>query len=448
MNLNIFASHKSFLILSVAAFFISCQLKAQDSTSQSVQDIKMSDDEPYTPYSLWMTVSEMSRVPQSYLLDFSTKPKWSYVMGIELESMLDTYLRYGDQNIMNYLQMYIDTIISPEGEIRGYKLNDYNLDNIRTGHFLARMYQLHPEVKTLAAIHTLMRQLEEQPRTDGDSVYWHKAIYSYQVWLDGIFMGLPFRVLAASMFLDPDSAMTVYDDAVYQVSETFHRTLDSATGLNRHAWDETRQMFWADPVTGLSRHCWGRAQGWYTMALVELLDALPNDYPGRSKVLDLLRLTLDSVLRWQDVESGLWFQVMDSPNRDGNYLEATCSSMFAYSLLKSCRLGYVDKSFGDAGHRAYDGIITHFIRHDPNNLISLTHCCSVAGLGPGISPKVLKAAPDVKENRRRDGSFEYYLSEPLRDNDAKGLGPFIWASLEMERLNMSGHAAMMPSTPR
>ena len=385
-------------------------------------------------YSLSMTKSEMMRVPQSYLLDFSIQPKWSYVMGIELEAMLDTYIRFKEVGrIRNYVQMYVDTMIADDGSIRGYKYNDYNLDNIRTGHFLARMYQLNPEPKVLKAMQTLMRQLDNQPRTEADRVFWHKAIYSYQVWLDGIFMGLPFRVLAASMLLPPDSARTIYDDAVDQVSVTYRRTLDHSTKLNRHAWDETREMFWADPTTGQSQHCWGRAQGWYTMALVELLDALPKDYSRRKEVINILKKDLAAVVAWQDKQTGLWYQVMDSPRREGNYLEATCSSMFAYSLLKASRMGYVGSKYRKAGRKAFEGIVKHFIRQDDHGLISLTTCCSVAGLGPGISDKVLKAAPTVKENRRRDGSYEYYLSEPVRDNDAKGVGPFIWAALEYEQ---------------
>jgi rhamnogalacturonyl hydrolase YesR len=170
------------------------------------------------------------------------------------------------------------------------------------------------------------------------------------------------------------------------------------------------------------------------MALIELLDVLPDDYARRSELIDLLKKDLDAILKWQDKQSGVWYQVMDSPTREGNYLEATCSSMFAYVLLKAARKGYVDESYRQAGICAYEGIIKNFIRINPDKTISLTNCCSVAGLGPGLSDKVLKAAPNVKENRKRDGSYEYYLSEPIRDNDAKGVGPFIWASLEMEAL--------------
>ena len=407
-------------------------------------------EKPYKHYSEWLTYSEMKRVPESYLLDFSTKPKWSYVMGIELEGMLDTYLRYGGEDIRKYCQMYTDKMIDEQGNITGYNMLDYNLDNIRTGHFVTRMYQKWPETKNLLAMKTMMKQLQDQPRTIADKVYWHKAIYAYQVWLDGIFMGLPFRVLTAPITetqktqkaqkAQKSQILAIYDDAVNQLKITYDRTYDPKTGLNRHAYDETRKTFWADKETGLSQHCWGRAQGWYTMALIEVLDALPDDYARKQEVIDLLVKDFDAILKWQDKKSGVWYQVMDSPEREGNYLESTCSAMFTYALLKAYRKGYVGDKYRDAGIRAYKGMVNNFIKVHPDKTISLTSCCSVAGLGPAATPEVEAALKTVnpkgtvKENRRRDGSFQYYLSEPIRDNDAKGIGPFIWASLEMEML--------------
>ena len=409
---------------------------------------------PYKHYSEWLTYSEMKRVPESYMLDFATKPKWSYVMGIELEGMLDTYLKYGGEDIRKYCQMYTDKMIDEKGNITGYNILDYNLDNIRTGHFVTRMYQKWPEAKNLLAMQTMMKQLQDQPRTVADKVYWHKAIYAYQVWLDGIFMGLPFRVLTAPITekatkakskrrtnsVDTRAVTAIYDDAVNQLKITYQRTLDPKTGLNRHAYDETRKTFWADKETGLSQHCWGRAQGWYTMALIEVLDALPEDYARRSEVIDLLVKDFDAILKWQDKKTGVWYQVMDSPDREGNYLESTCSAMFTYALLKAYRKGYVGEKYRDAGIKAYKGMIQNFIKVNPDKTISLTNCCSVAGLGPAATEEVQAAMKkvnpkgSVKENRRRDGSYAYYLSESVRDNDAKGVGPFIWASLEMEML--------------
>ena len=396
---------------------------------------------PYEHYSEWLTYSEMKRVPKSFLLDFSESPKWSYVMGIELEGMLDTYLAYGGEDIRKYCQEYTDTMINEKGDIRGYNILDYNLDNIRTGHFVTRMYNLYPEAKNKLAINTMMKQLQNQPRTITDKVFWHKAIYAYQVWLDGIFMGLPFRCLTASTQLKPKDAIKIYDDAVNQLKITYERTLDPNTGLNRHAYDETRAAFWSDQETGLSQHCWGRAQGWYSMALIEVLDALPEDYTRRGEVLDLLQKDLDAVIKWQDKETGTWYQVMDAPGKEGNYLESTCTSMFAYVLLKAYNKGYLGTKYRDAGIKAYQGIIKNFIRVNADKTISLTQCCEVAGLGPAATPQVIAAMKkinpkgSVKENKRRDGSYEYYLSEPIRDNDAKGVGPFIWASLEYEKVS-------------
>ena len=395
---------------------------------------------PYQHYSEWLTYSEMQRVPKSFLLDFSTKPKWSYVIGIELEGMLDTYLTYGGEAIRQYCQEYTDTMINAKGDIRGYDILDYNLDNIRTGHFVTRMYNLYPEPKNKIAINTMMKQLQNQPRTIADKVFWHKAIYAYQVWLDGIFMGLPFRCLTASTQLKPKEAVKIYDDAVNQLKITYQRTLDPKTGLNRHAYDETRDAFWSDNETGLSQHCWGRAQGWYSMALIEVLDALPEDYSRRGEVLDLLQKDLDAVIKWQDAKTGTWYQVMDSPEREGNYLESTCTAMFAYVLLKAYNKGYLGEQYRDAGIKAYKGLIKNMIRVNADKTISLTNCCSVAGLGPAATPQVIEAMKkinpkgSVKENKRRDGSYAYYLDEPIRDNDAKGVGPFIWASLEIEKL--------------
>ncbi len=410
-------------------------------------------DKPYKTYSQWMTMSEMTRTPKSYLLDFSTRPKWSYVMGIELEAMLDTYLKYGNEDIRKYCQEYTDTMINADGVIRGYNILDYNIDHCRTGHFVARMWDLYPEEKNLKALKTLLKQMEDQPRTK-EGVYWHKAVYAYQVWLDGIFMGLPVRTLATRLMVDKGllkekKAIKLYDDAVDQIKKTYDRTLDPKTGLNRHAWDETREMFWADKTTGLSQHCWGRAQGWYTMALVELLDAMPENYARRSEIIEILKKDFDAIIKWQDKATGVWYQVMDSPKRKGNYLESTCSAMFAYSMLKAYRKGYVnDAKYRDAGIRAYRGILNNFIVVNPDKTISLTNCCSVAGLGPGSGPTIdayfAKNKKTLKVNTRRDGSYDYYLSEKVRDNDAKGVGPFIWASLEMEEMGYNTSNVNMP----
>ena len=385
------------------------------------------ENQPYKNYSEWLTYSEMKRVPHSYLLDFSSKPKWSYVMGIEMEGMLDTYEHYkeGNNAILNYLKEYPAKMIDEKGNITGYKYEDFNLDNVRTAKFILRMHNLFPTKGTEKALKTLFKQLQNQPRTK-EGVYWHKAIYANQVWLDGIFMGLPFYCNYAVQTMKPKKAEKYLNDAVDQMVKTDYRTYDEKTQLWKHAWDETHQQFWANKEDGKSQHCWARALGWYVMAMTECLDAMPENYARRQEVIDLLNKAMKSVVKYQDKKTGVWYDVLDVKS-DKNYLESTASSMFAYVLLKGYRKGYLSEEYLKAGVKAYNGILKQFIKVNTDKTISLTRCCAVSGLGPGPGPYV------KKPNYKRDGSFEYYMSEPIRDNDAKGVGPFIWASLEMEQ---------------
>lgn len=385
------------------------------------------EDQPYKNYSEWLTYSEMKRVPHSYLLDFSSKPKWSYVMGIEMEGMLDTYEHYkeGNNAILDYLKEYPAKMIDEKGNITAYKYEDFNLDNVRTAKFILRMHNLFPTKGTEKALKTLFKQLQNQPRTK-EGVYWHKAIYANQVWLDGIFMGLPFYCNYAVQTMKPKKAEKYLNDAVDQMVKTDYRTYDEKTQLWKHAWDETHQQFWANKEDGKSQHCWARALGWYVMAMTECLDAMPENYARRQEVIDLLNKAMKSVVKYQDKKTGVWYDVLDVKS-DKNYLESTASSMFAYVLLKGYRKGYLSEEYLKAGVKAYNGILKQFIKVNADKTISLTRCCAVSGLGPGPGPYV------KKPNYKRDGSFEYYMSEPIRDNDAKGVSPFIWASLEMEQ---------------
>ncbi len=401
---------------------------------------------PYKSYAEWLTYSEMKRVTNPIYLDFTDsikhkKGKWSYVMGIELEGMLDTYLAHGGDKILDYLKRYPQQMISDDGNTTGYKYEDFNLDNIRTAHFIYRMNEIDHRKGNDIALKEYFRQLINQPRTD-EGVYWHKQIYHDQVWLDGIFMGLPYKTMAIPSMVkqgmtvaskgEPKKGvklskkqqekeiMAYYDDILNQITMTDARTYDEKTNLWKHAWDSKHGMFWADKTTGQSQHTWARALGWFTMAQIEILDYLPENYARRQEVIDMLQKTLKACIQYQDPETGVWHDVMDV-NDPRNYLESTASCMFAYCMLKGARLGYLDDSYRQAGIKAYKGIINNFIRVDEDGTISLTECCSVSGLGPEKSP-------------HRDGSFEYYISEPIRDNDAKGVGPFMWATLEMEKL--------------
>ena len=387
-------------------------------------------EKPYKHYSEWMTYSEIQRIPQSWMQDFGKKPNWSYAAGMELETMLDTYNRYGGEKIWKYLQDFSANMIDEKGNTKGYNYDAFNLDNIRPARFVLKMYLQDKDNTNKKgiekALKTYYKQLENQPRTK-DGPFWHKAIYAHQVWLDGIYMGLPFYTLSAPVLKGEKKALKVYDDAVDQILMTDKRTYDEKTGLWKHAWDENHDVFWANKETGLSKHSWARAMGWYVMAMMEVLDALPQDYARRGEVIALFQKACKAIVKYQDKKSGVWYDVLDVKD-ERNYLESSASSMFTLALLKGARLGYLDSSYLEKGKKAYNALIKNFIKVNPDKTISITNCCSVSGLGPGPNEYV------TKPNYKRDGSFEYYMSEPIRDNDNKSVGPFIWASLEMESM--------------
>ncbi len=370
----------------------------------------------HQPWSQAMVMSEMKRTPRAWMLDFSNTPKWGYTIGLELESFWQVYKQYDSKKIAGYVLSYTDTIVKKDGTILSYKISDYNIDQINSGKLLLKVYDETKQDKYLKAIHTLYSQLENQPRTT-EGGFWHKKVYPQQMWLDGLYMGSPFLAQYAAIQLN--GSQSVFDDVANQFLIVARHTYDPNTGLYRHAWDETKSQIWADPVTGQSAHTWGRAQGWFFMALVDALDYIPENHPQRNDLLKLLQTIADGVIKTQQPDTGVWYQVMDQPQRKGNYLEATCSSMFSYALLKGARKGYLGEAYKQAGEKAFNGIITNFVQKNEDGTISLTRCCAVAGLGG---------------KQQRNGSFEYYISEPIIDNDPKGVGPFIKAALEMERM--------------
>ncbi|KAA3635448.1 MAG: glycosyl hydrolase family 88, partial [Bacteroidetes bacterium] len=260
---------------------------------------------------------------------------------------------------------------------------------------------------------TLRKQLEWQPRTTDDG-FWHKLRYTYQMWLDGLYMGAPYYAQFAQRYNEPDA----FDDIAHQLILMENHTRDEKTGLLYHGWDESRVQTWSNPETGKSPEFWGRAMGWYAMALVDVLDYFPDDHSQRQEIIDILNRLAEAVTKVQDENTGLWFQVLDKGGQQGNYLEATVSSMFSYALIKGVNNGYLPLEYKAVARKAYDGIIENLIEVEPSGEVHIHKCCAVAGLGG---------------NPYRDGSYEYYINEEVRSNDTKATGPFIMASLEFER---------------
>ena len=364
-----------------------------------------------------MMLSEMHRFPESWMLDFSSSPKWTYPSAIVLDGAEILYAKTGKREYYNYISDFGEKLISEDGKIKTYELEKYNIDLLNSGNVLLYLYEKEKKEKYLKALQTLRLQIDGQPRTNEGS-FWHKKIYPYQVWLDGLYMGMPFYTHYTKDFVKGADATKAYDDIVFQFDSVQKNLLDKKTGLLYHAWDESKQQAWADKETGLSPHFWGRAMGWYGMAMVDVLDYLPENHPGRARIISYIKSFSDAIIKVQDKKSGLWYQVLDKPLANGNYEEATASAMFVYTMIKSVNKGYLPKSYKTYAKKGYDGIIKDLITVDENGVVNLNKCCAVAGLGG---------------KPYRDGSFEYYVNEKIRSNDAKGTGPFILASIEFEK---------------
>ncbi len=365
------------------------------------------------PMSVRMAESEMQRYPESWQLDFQPKLKWDYCHGLELGAMMDVYDRYGDRKFFDYALAYADTMVNEDGSIKKYKLTDYSLDRVNSGKILFRIYEQTKDVKYKKALDLLRSQFDGQPR-NADGGFWHKKIYPHQMWLDGLYMGVPFLAEYAYRNSRPE----LYQEVIKQIKLVAQHTYDPENGLYRHACDVSKTEKWADPRTGQSQHCWGRAMGWYAMAIVDALDFIPLHEEGRDSMLAILDNIAVQVKRLQSPE-GVWYQVLDKSGEPGNYLESSCSAMFIYTLFKAVRKGYLDESYLQVARRGYEGFLKEFVKVDGKGLVTVTKACAVAGLGG---------------KNYRMGDYTYYINETIRDNDPKAVGPFILASLEWERL--------------
>ena len=366
-----------------------------------------------------MVRSQMFRCPDATYLDFlEGKLKWNYTPGLELRSYLDVHKAYGSEDIFSYAEAWYDAIVQEDGSILTYKVDRYSTDHICPAKTLFYLYDRTGKEKYRKAMDLVKSQIDGHPRTS-DGAFWHKKDYPWQIWLDGVYMAEPFYVEYVSRYFPEEDKAAAYDDIVNEFVRAREHCYDPATGLMRHAWDETHSQPWADPESGRSAHCWGRALGWYCMALLDVLDFLPEGYEGRGTLIDILKDICAVLPQYTDVPGGAWYQVLDQPGREGNYIESTCTAMFCYTYLKGIRMGYLDGSLLPYAKGIYEYMLSKFIVRDDEGRISITQCCSVGGLGG-------------KQNRM--GDFAYYLSEPIRDNDPKGVGPFIWASLEYEKL--------------
>ena len=373
---------------------------------------------PRTPLYEAVVASEMARNPEaSYIDGQQGKLKWNYTTGLELKAFLDAaeMSRLASGALIAYVDAWYDAIISEDGSICKYKKSNYSLDHICPGRTLFQLYEITGKEKYRKAMDLLYAQLRSQPRTR-EGGFWHKQIYPDQMWLDGLYMAQPFYAEYTQRYVtDPGEQAANFADIAGQFLIVAEHTFDSETGLYRHAWDSSHKMFWSNPYSGKSAHAWGRALGWYMMALVDVLPLLPEGTPGRGQMLEIFRDLCDVLPLYADPRAGMWYQVLDCPGAEGNWMEATASAMFVYAMAKGSRLGYVDCM--PYARRAYQKLQKTFVTRE-GGLVNLDRCCEVAGLGG-------------KDHRL--GDYDYYINEKVRSNDPKGIGPLIWAALELEQ---------------
>lgn len=363
-------------------------------------------------WSVRMATALMNRHPDTLShSNEARKGRWTYEQGVALEAIRRMWVASGDDRYFAYIKKNIDQFVTEDGSIKTYEYDTFNLDNIATGRQLLMLYRTTHDPKYRKAARVLRDQLADHPRTKSGG-FWHKKIYPYQMWLDGIYMAEPFYAQYALTFDEPAS----FDDIAHQIILIEERTRDSRTGLLYHAWDESRQQRWADSETGHSPNFWGRAMGWYAMGIVDLLDYLPENHAKRGEIISILQRLSEALIQYQDPATGLWYQVVDQGARAGNYLEASASCMFAYAFARGASRNYLHQKFLAIAEKAFKGVVKEFVTVDEDGLVSLHQTCQSAGLG---------GTP------YRDGSYEYYVGEPRRTNDFKGIGPFIFAALEL-----------------
>ena len=339
---------------------------------------------------------------------------WNYIDGCMMTALLAMSEITGDEQYADFAESYIDWFVSEDGSIRSYDPSAFNLDDINEGRVLFPLYTRTGKEKYRKAARLLRQQLEKQPRTfEGN--FWHKAIYPNQVWLDGIYMAQPFYALYQRELGGGD-----FSDTIGQIKMVRARMFDEEKGLYYHGYDASRSAFWADPVTGRSKNFWLRSIGWFAVALADLMEILPADGTG-DELKAIFRELMEGAARYADPETGLYWQVVDQGGREGNYLETSGSSMLAYAMLKGARLGILEKEYAAKGEKTFRGIVEKYLSFTDGEL-NLGGICLVAGLGP-------------ENNRRRDGSYEYYISEPVVNNDAKGVAPFLLCYTEIKRLS-------------
>lgn len=382
--------------------------RAQTNAGAAASSAVKADDRLW---SIRMTNAFLSRHP--HYVNYDTFMSWNYEEGLMLRAIWKVWKETGEKEYFDYVRRSVDSYVTNEGTIKTYNPREFRLDDITPGNAVLSLYKATKEEKYKRAAFLLRKQMEEQPRNK-DGGFWHKEIYPNQMWLNGFYMAEPFYARFAQMFNQPGD----YEDIVDQFILMAKHARDPKTGLFYHAWDASKKQKWANPITGDSPTFWGRSMGWYMMGLVDVLDYFPKENPQRDSLVSIFKGLASSLMNYQDRKTGLWYQVVNKPQLNGNYLESSASAMFTYAFAKGAEKGYLGGKYLSAARKAFAGLIKYEIRFDRNGEPVLMNTCGGTGLG---------GTP------YRDGSYEYYLSVPKHDNDFKVIGAFVVAALEIEK---------------
>lgn len=394
---------KNISLIIILLVFSSCKFKQTSTGSDQKQEmqkwsVKMAD--------------EVMRQSDSLIYYLNPKTvKWQYdiaFLGQAIDRLGDIDSKYS-----RYMEDYMNYFIREDGSVKNYRIEEYNIDRINPAKNIITLYKRTGEEKYRKALNLFVTQMQNHPKTKSGG-FWHKKVYPNQMWLDGIYMASPFLAQYAKEFNTPE----LFDEVCLQIKLIYEKTKDEKTGLLYHAYDESREQKWSNELTGCSPNFWSRSMGWYVMAIVDVLDYLPENHKGRDHLITLLQNSCEALLKVRDKDSGLWYQVLDQGNRKGNYLEGSGSAMFCYAFAKGVSKGYLDKKYDHIANAVFDSITKLLITENPDGSIDMKDICGGCGVGG---------------NPYRDASYEYYISEKKVVNDPKGIAPFILAAIELNK---------------
>ncbi|MBQ4161253.1 MAG: glycoside hydrolase family 88 protein [Clostridia bacterium] len=351
--------------------------------------------------------------------------KFFYHQGVFLSGMQNIYALSGEEKYFDYVKAYCDSLIDENGDLyAAYAATDASgftvnvpasrairmLDHKQPTVLLYQLYDRTGDERYLKYLKKVAASMHFWPTNDYGA-YWHTMYHSCQVWMDGAYMAGPLCVLYAKRFGDT----ALRERAIHQIFIMNEHTKDEKTGLYFHGWDPTKAAEWADPETGCSQEIWGRAVGWYAVAILDILENIPQNHPAVAQLkkieLDLLR----ALKKYRHPESGLWCQILDKPERKDNWIESSCSNLFIYSIAKAIRMGIADRDeFSDMLETAYNSSIA-LLYNDADGYLVIDHVCE----GTCIE----------------SGTYGFYIHRKKIKNDLHGAGAFILMCAEMQRYN-------------